>query len=197
MRPFLRPLCLSLLLFTVMPLFADHGRVQRRDPALAGWPLSDFHLLDQRGAPLSLEHLHGWWTFLLVGDSRCARPCTEALSALAGLYARIARTDALATTRVLFVSLDERDTPADLRRFLGRYPSRFIGASGHGRSLADDLGVPYPEPGRGDPPTGDTVGYDGSIWLVDPEGIIQARMIPPFDVPLLTAEYMRARVRRR
>jgi hypothetical protein len=34
------------------------------------------------------------------------------------------------------------------------------------------------------------------LWLIDANGVIRARLLPPYDVPLLTASYLRTRARR-
>lgn len=179
-----------------MPARADQAPAQRVSPAAAGWPIGDFALVDQHGDPFTQEGLRGRWTFLLLGDSRCGDPCTAALSALSGLYRRIAGTRALETTQVVFVSLDPRDTATDLARYLAPFDPRFIGASGAAEvlaGLADELGVSSPS--RPTSPASGTPSGDGSLWLIAPDGVIRARLLPPFEVVLLTAEYLKTRVR--
>ena len=107
------------------PTLAHHARVQRADRSLKGWPIEPFTLTDHHGKPFSQANLRGQWTFVLFGDTRCAEPCTAALSALAGLCKRIERADALKTTQIVFVSVDpEHDTPQRLRDYLAPYGPR-------------------------------------------------------------------------
>lgn len=153
----------------------------------AGWPLGDFALTDHRGAPFTQENLRGRWTLLLLEDSRCGAPCEAALSALAGLYRRIHATQAIQTMQVVLVLPDSHGYPPErLGPYLARFDPRFIGAYGSRatlRGLADDLGVARRSGA-------------GSIWVIGPDGILRSELLPPFDVLLLTAEFMKTRSRR-
>jgi protein SCO1/2 len=60
--------------------------------------------------------------------------------------------------------------------------------------LADDLRIPYPPQYlRAVTPGGQ--GHVGSIWLIGPDGVIRTELLPPFDVPLLTAAYLKLRLK--
>jgi protein SCO1/2 len=112
---------------------------------------------------------------------------------------RIAPTEAVKTTQVLFVSLDpERDTPEILRRYLASFDARFIGASGSWQTLerlTEDLGISVRKPLH--PATRvDNTSYAGSLVLIGPDGVVRAELLPPFDALLLTAEYLKTRARR-
>jgi protein SCO1/2 len=157
---------------------------QQVSRASAGWPLGDFALTDQRGAPFTQENLRGRWTLLLLDDG-CSAPCEAALAALTGLFGRIHATQAIQTVQVVLV-LPAGAPPERLGPYLARFDPRFIGARGSHptlQGLADDLGVT--SPGQ----------HDGSIWVIGPDGILRAEMLPPFDVRLLTAEFMKTRSR--
>lgn len=173
------------LLLGAMPALAHHeAKHQRVDRVLEGWPIEAFTLVDQHGAKFGGERLLGRWTFVLTGDTRCAQPCAHGLSALDALAKRIWHSDAILTTQVLFVSLDpQRDTPAALKAFLARYDKRWIGATGEPRTLsrlADDLDLAGRSPGS-------------SLALVGPQGFLHAVYPAPFDVPRLTADFLKAR----
>ena len=172
------------------PASANHNPSQSSDLSARGWPIEDFSLTDHNGKPFTQQMLQGRWTFVLLGDTRSVA-CTEALDALVGLYKRIAPTEALKTTQVLFVSLDpQRDSPGRLAGYLAPFDARFIGGTaapavlGH---LADDI-----HGGRATSGPGQTA----SLVLVGPDGTVRAEFLPPFDVELLTAEYLKTRVRK-
>jgi protein SCO1/2 len=187
----------TLLAGAVAPTPADQAPPEQPGDVSAGWPLSDFRLLDQRGAPFTQEGLRGRWTLLLLGDKRCGAPCASALAALSGLCRRIAGTRALETTQVVFVSLDPSDTPAELAGYLAPYDPRFVGATGPSETLAgiaEDLGLPR-APTSGEDNSAGRLPYDGSIWLIAPDGVIRLQFLPPFDVPTLTAAYLKTRSR--
>ena len=178
---------------------AAEGEPLHINRELAGWPLEHFELRDQTGAPITLEQLRGRWTFMLFGDTRCGAPCAEGLSALVGLYQRLAPTAVLATTQVVFVSLDPaRDSPAALQAYLQAYDPRFVGATGPRESLQRLLA----DMGSGDAPTATAqpastycadcplANYRGDLVLVGPDQLIRAQYSPPFDVKRLTASFL-------
>jgi len=174
--------CLGCMLSlgAIAPAFADR-LPQQVSEATAGWPVGNFVLTDHRGAPFTQENLLGRWTLLLLEDA-CGAPCETALSALAGVYRRISQTQAIRHMQVVLVS--PNSTPPEWKT-LARFDPRFIGAVGSRpalQGLADDLGVARAAP--------------GSIWVIGPDGILRAELLPPFDVLLLTAELMKIRSRR-
>jgi protein SCO1/2 len=197
-----RLLC-ALALALGAPALADHGSTQRENYAAAGWPLGDFSLVDHLGKEFTHERLRGRWTFVLVGDTRCAGPCIDALSALKGLLERIAGTAAVKTTQVLFISLDpEHDTAPRLRRYLAAYGARFIGATGARstlQQLAEEMGVAGTVTGAPGLQVASASAaptkYTGSLVLIGPDGVIRVEYQPPFEVKRLTAEFLKTRAR--
>ncbi len=181
----MRAAILALLAGAVaLPASAGHEAAQRVDHTLQGWPIENFSLVDQHREKFTRERLLGRWTFVLVGDTRCAQPCAAGLAALEGLQKRIYRSDAILGTQVLFVSLDPgRDTPAALKQYLAPYDKRWIGATGPSRTLSrltDDLALA----GKS---------YGSALALVGPQGFLHALYPAPFDVPRLTADFLKAR----
>jgi protein SCO1/2 len=188
-------LCCALNAVSAMPALADRSP-QQVNRTSAGWPVGDFALTDHRGVPFTQENLRGRWTLLLLEDGRCGAPCEAALSALAGLYRRIHATAAIRTMQVVLVVSDPHGGPgAQPGQDLARFDPRFIGAQGARptlQGLAHDLGVSANAAASGNVSHGEA----GSIWVIGPDGILRAELLPPFDVQLLTAEVMKTRARR-
>lgn len=191
-------LCCILSLGSITPAFADR-LPQQMNPASAGWPLGNFALTDPLGASFTQENLRGRWTLLLLEDG-CSVPCEAALSALAGLYRRIQTTQAIKTLQVVLVlPASHRDPREPLAQWLSRFDPRFIGAYGSRatlQGLADDLGVALPGSASEASSSSTSRSGAGSIWVIGPDGILRTELLPPFDVPLLTAEFMKTRSRR-
>ena len=189
-------LLVAAFLGAVQPACAEEVPPQRIDDALVGWPLAQFALRDQHGEPFTNEQLVGKWTFVLLGDTRCGAPCTDSLAALARLAQRIAGTAKV--PQVLFVSLvPERDTAVVLAAHLDAFDSHFVGASGAPEMLAallDDL-LPAHAPAAAAGQGGRAWAYTGSLFLVGPDGALRGEFLPPFDVPRLTASYLKVRLR--
>jgi len=199
MRRPLSAILLGVLVLTgaVTPSVATHTPEQKLSQASAGWPLGDLALVDTDGNPFITRDLHERWTLLAVADSRCGERCDRTLSALSGLLRRIAGTRVLASTQVVVVSLRADDTPADLRRLLAPYDARLIGVTGPAEDLArlaDDLGIDAGPAGENPGPLDDE-DRASSLWLIGPDGAIRAELLPPFDPLLLTAAYLKIRVR--
>ena len=172
---------------------SDDPPAQQVDLAPAGWPIGELALVDQIGRPVTQQALQGQWTFLLVTSDGCSESCAGALAALAGLYRRIAWAAALRTTQVIVVSLDPRHTPAELYGRLVTHDPRFVAAGGPADAvagLASDLGV------ADFPAASPEVSESAAMWLIDSNGVIRARLLPPYDVPRLTATYLRTRALR-
>jgi protein SCO1/2 len=183
-----------LAVVSVQPALAEPPERQRTSRLTSGWPPSDFMLIDQHGRALTQENLIGQWTFVLLGDTRCGEPCAAALTALAGMRQRIAGTNRVKTTQVLFVSLAQ-ESPEELRRYLAPYDEHFIGASGSPETvarLADELGIAaaVPVSSRGGRE------YSGVLSLIDADGIIWGQFLPPFEAQMLTARYLKTRIGR-
>jgi protein SCO1/2 len=177
---------------------AHPDKAQPKNLDALGWPVAAFTLTDQHGQPFTQARLQGHWTFVLLGDTRCARPCEAALAAAAGLLKRIQPAQAHKTTQVLFVSLDpQRDTPQALRSYLAPHQPGFTAVTGAAATLqhlAEDLGAQGDgaRPAAPDAPAA----YRGSLVLVGPDATVRGEYLPPFDVPLLTADYLKTRVGR-
>lgn len=184
MRRFIFAIAAVLCATALPPVFAHHGNTQGVNREAAGWPVASFSLIDHEGRPFTERHLRGRWTFVLFGDTRCGARCDAPLAALAAMHRRIAGSDAIRTTQVLFVSLDpERDSPEMLRRHVASFDARFVAATGPRAALErliDELDVA----GR------------GALALIGPDAVLRTELLPPYDPLLLTSEYMRTRSRR-
>jgi protein SCO1/2 len=175
-------------------VYAEPAGRQRTSRLTGGWPVDDFVLIDQHGRAFTQEHLIGQWTFVLLGDTRCGAPCAAALTALAGMRQRIAGTTRVKTTQVLFVSLAQ-DSTEELRRYLAPYDEHFVGAIGPPQTvakLADELGIAAAVPVSSRAAPGRN--YTGALSLIDPDGIVWGQFLPPFEVTMLTARYLKTRI---
>lgn len=173
----------------------DEGKppALRFDRGSDGWPVPEFTLTDQHGDALTRQRLLGQWTFVLFGDTRCRARCSDGLRAMAALRERIAGTQVVHSTQLVFVSLDgARDDAKRLAAYVAPYGGELVAATGSAamlRLVADELGATQ----RAER----AQGHDGALVLVGPEGLLRAVYLPPYDVRLLTADYMLKRAKRR
>ncbi len=146
----------------------------------AARPTLPFSLTDQQGRAASQQLLQGRATLLFFGFSNCPDVCPTTLALLAG----VRKSTALKPLQVVMVSIDpERDTPLQLRRYLGGFDPAFIGLTGEpGRIEAltkEFSGVAQREP----LPGGDyTMDHSATVYLLDHAGRLVAVFTPPLSL---------------
>ncbi|HEY0719948.1 MAG TPA: SCO family protein [Gammaproteobacteria bacterium] len=160
-------------------------------------PLQPFTLIDQEGAPLTLERLRGHWTLLFFGYTHCPDICPTTLAVLKGAMSRL-DTDAelAASTRTLFISVDpRRDTPAQLKQYITYFNPTFMAATGSKEeidNLTRQVGAVYMF--EGDTRRDDyIVNHSATILLVDPQGRLYARFNAPHSASGIADTYRRIR----
>lgn len=151
--------------------------------------IADFALIGANGRTYSRADLARAPTLVYFGFTHCPDVCPTTLAKLAQVH----RLAALATLRVLFVSIDPgRDTPEAVGRYAHAFDPSFEGVTGRPeeiRAVARSFAVAV---NRVELPGGDyTMDHSAVIFLVDPRGIV-AIFTPPFEVPALAADLRRA-----
>ena len=138
---------------------------------LAGAVGGPFQLVDQNGRAANETLLKGKWSAVFFGYTYCPDVCPATLSALKLAKARIGpKADAL---QVVFVSIDpERDTPAQLRRYLATsaFPQPIVGLTGTAAqvaTIAKAYKVYYAKQGTG---SDYLMAHGAAIYLMNPQG---------------------------
>jgi len=134
-------------------------------------PVPALSLTDQDGEAVKLDELQGQWTLLFFGYTFCPDICPTTLAELRQLNGML--PDAVrGELRTILVSVDpNRDTPAQLKEYLGYFNAGFQGLTGpldDIQSLANGVGIPF-IPGD----TGKenyTVDHSGNLVLIGPDG---------------------------
>ena len=89
----------------------------------------NFSLTDHNGQPVRLQDLRGQAVLLCFGFTRCPNICPTTLGNLAAVYRKLPPS-AQERTKVVFISVDERDTPASLKEYVPFFNERFLGLTG-------------------------------------------------------------------
>jgi len=93
---------------------------------------------------------------------------------------------------VLFVSVDaQRDTPAQLARYVSFFNPDFVGVTGTAQALTpltDSLGIRFV---IGGDPHQPEIAHSLTISLVDPSGRLSGRLRPGFNTEATAAEIAR------
>jgi protein SCO1 len=128
------------------------------------------------GQPLSLERFRGKVVLLAFGFSNCGEVCPITLATLAGARKKLG-ADA-AGVQVVYVTVDpERDSAAQMRKFLGSFDPTFVGGVGS-RAQIDtaqkSFGISSVKKVNADGSY--TIGHSSSIYMIDRAGGLRAVM---------------------
>ena len=151
------------------------------------WPdppaLTPFDLVDDEGAPFTIERLKGRWSFLFFGFTNCPDVCPTALATLNTVYETLQDSARFRKSgQVIFVSVDpQRDTTTALHAYVRHFNDAFIAATGPDEKLAAftrQLGITYGKV-KGENEAYYTVDHSAGILLIDPA----VRLVGVFSMP--------------
>ena len=146
-------------------------------------------LTDEQGAPQALDQLKGRWTLLFFGYTFCPDICPTTLAELRQLRARLP-AELLERYRVVMVSVDpQRDTPEQLRQYLGFYNAGYSGLTGELadiQKLATAVSIPF-IPGDTSKERY-TVDHSGNLAIIGPDGRQRGFIRAPLNVDKLAAQ---------
>jgi len=174
------------------------GPPQPSDAALMVLPeprvIADFALVDDEGAPFSLDNLRGRWSLMFFGYTHCPDVCPSTLYDLKLIQEKFDQLngDAASSLQVLFVSVDpERDSPEQLKQYVSYFHPGFTGVTGPQEQLAPltmQLGIAYriDEHEAGSPQY--NVDHSVSILLMDPQGSLHGVFPAPHDADKMAGE---------
>lgn len=136
-----------------------------------GRPMPDVRLIDQNGAIQPVDQLQGAWTVLFFGYTFCPDICPTTLAELRQLKGMLPE-EIRDNLRVVLVSVDPaRDTPQQLKEYLGFFDAEFRGLTGELadiQKLSNSVGIPF-IPGDESKPDY-TVDHSGNLALIGPDG---------------------------
>ena len=149
------------------------------------WALTDvrghlpdlrFHLIDDRGQPVSGARYRGQVAVLYFGYTHCPDVCPTTLSHLTVVLQNLGPL--ADRVRVLFVSVDpRRDTPAVLREYVHAFGPHIVGLTGTPDEIArvaKRYRVAYSY-GRPDAQGNYTVNHSAALFVFDAQG--RARLL--------------------
>ncbi|HEY5264799.1 MAG TPA: SCO family protein [Steroidobacteraceae bacterium] len=156
--------------------------------------LPDFSLIDQRGQKFGPANLKGHWSLMFFGYTNCPDFCPTTLTTLAAMRNGLRASGSAVLPQVIFMSVDaKRDTPAQLAKYIPNFDPSFIGVTAPDQAtiqaVAQKLGVFVSIL----PISKDTyaVNHSTEIFVVDPEGKLNAILTGPFTTDALQADFRR------
>jgi protein SCO1 len=133
--------------------------------------LPELSLVDQDGQAFKLDQLRDQWSLLFFGYTFCPDICPATLAELRQLRSLLPE-EARANLRVVLVSVDpHRDTPEQLKKYLGYFDADFIGLTGEPdaiQKLANAVSIPYIPADTSE--ENYTVSHSGNLVILGPDG---------------------------
>jgi len=184
----MRPLPALLLGMTLALAVAAPAASPPAEPVLKAGMLSpvmpapQLKLDSTNGRPLDLGAYRGKVVLLAFGFSNCGEVCPITLATLAGARRKLA--DAAKDVQVVYVTVDpERDTAAQMKKYLANFDATFVGGVGT-RAQIDAAQKSYgiSSTKNLNPDGSYTIGHSSSIYMIDRAGGLRAVM--PYGHPV-------------
>lgn len=154
-----------------------------------GRPMPEVRLIDQSGAVQPVDQLQGAWTVLFFGYTFCPDICPTTLAELRQLKGMLPE-ETRDNLQVVLVSVDPaRDTPQQLKEYLGFFDAGFRGLTGELgdiQTLSNSVGIPF-IPGDESKPDY-TVDHSGNLALIGPDGRQRGFIRAPLNNAKLAAQ---------
>ncbi|MEE4675969.1 SCO family protein [Pseudomonas alliivorans] len=151
--------------------------------------LPSLSMSDQNGAPVAVDELKGKWTLVFFGYTYCPDICPTTLAQLRDIRTKLPQ-ETVDNMRVVLVSVDpDRDTPQQLKQYLGYFDPRYIGLTAPVadiQKLASALSIPFIPADTSKP--GYTVDHSGNLALVGPDGRQRGFIRSPLNAQKLVAQ---------
>lgn len=152
--------------------------------------LPDFHLTRADGGNLTQADWKGRWTVAFFGYTNCPDVCPTTLATFKQVWSKLHAAGIADKLRFDFISVDpERDTPEQLKRYVGYFGADFVGATGTDEELTRltrALGLVYAREAASNGAY--TVDHSASAIIIDPSGREVGLFRPPFDATAIAAD---------
>ena len=154
-----------------------------------GKPLRVPALRATDGAAFGAMRLRGRWSVLFFGFTSCPAVCPTTLQVMSAVAGDPASGVAAGTTQLVFVSVDpERDTPSQMKAYVGHFDGRILGLTGSRERLEDfaaALGAGFTP---SDSSSGSGIDHSTSLFVVDPKGRLAGILLRPSDPVRIVAD---------
>ena len=149
----------------------------------------ELEMNDENGQPVRVDQLKGKWSVVFFGYTFCPDICPTTLAQLRQVKSELPK-EAVDRMQVVLVSVDpNRDTPTQLKQYLGYFDKDFRGLTGSleaTQKLANALSIPFIPADTSKP--GYTVDHSGNLALIGPDGAQRGFIRAPFNNQKLVAQ---------
>ncbi|SEC76998.1 protein SCO1/2 [Pseudomonas saponiphila] len=147
-------------------------------------------MLDQDGQPVVIDELKGRWSLLFFGYTFCPDICPTTLAQLRQIKSELPK-EAVDKLQVILVSVDpNRDTPQQLKQYLGYFDKDFKGLTASSvedlQKLANAVSIPFIPADTSKPNY--TVDHSGNLAVIGPDGRQRGFIRAPLNNQKLVAQ---------
>lgn len=144
----------------------------------------------QEGQPVLVNELKGKWSLLFFGYTFCPDICPTTLAQLRQIKSELPK-EAVDKLQVILVSVDpHRDTPAQLKQYLGYFDPQFQGLTGANvedvQKVSNAVSIPFIPADTSKPNY--TVDHSGNLALIGPDGTQRGFIRAPLNNQKLAAQ---------
>ncbi|WP_207814903.1 SCO family protein [Pseudomonas sp. 50_B] len=147
-------------------------------------------MLDQDGQTVVIDELKGKWSLLFFGYTFCPDICPTTLAQLRQIKSELPK-EAVDKLQVILVSVDpNRDTPQQLKQYLGYFDKDFKGLTAASvedlQKLANAVSIPFIPADTSKPNY--TVDHSGNLAVIGPDGHQRGFIRAPLNNQKLVAQ---------
>ncbi|MEB0039177.1 MULTISPECIES: SCO family protein [unclassified Pseudomonas] len=158
--------------------------------------LPDLKMTNQDGKAVSIAELKGKWTMLFFGYTFCPDICPTTLAQLRQIKKGLPK-DVVGKLQIVLVSVDpNRDTPQQLKQYLGYFDPEFQGLTAPVediQKLANAVSIPFIPADTSKPNY--TVDHSGNLALLGPDGTQRGFIRSPLNDKKMVEQLPRLLVR--
>ena len=151
--------------------------------------LPDVKMTDQDDQPVAMDALKDKWSLLFFGYTFCPDICPATLAQLRQLRTQIPE-ETWNNLRIVLVSVDPaRDTPEQMKKYLGYFNAGFMGLTGEPdtiQKLSSAVSIPYIPADTSK--ENYTVDHSGNLAVVGPDGTQRGFIRAPINIDKLAAQ---------
>ena len=147
-------------------------------------------MTNQDGQPVQMNELTDTWSVLFFGYTFCPDICPTTLAQLRQIKSELPKA-AQDKLKIVLVSVDpNRDTPQQLKQYLGYFDPQFVGLTPGSieelQTLANAVSIPFIPADTSKPNY--TVDHSGNLALIGPDGTQRGFIRAPFNNQKMVAQ---------
>ena len=152
--------------------------------------LPEIKMTNQDGQPVQMDELNDKWSLLFFGYTFCPDICPTTLAQLRQIKSELPQA-AQDKLQIVLVSVDpNRDTPQQLKQYLGYFDPTFVGLTPGSvdelQTLANAVSIPFIPADTSKPNY--TVDHSGNLALIGPDGTQRGFIRAPFNTQKMGAQ---------